>query len=163
MAVMDRAATSFFYASFGVRSHHLTPFATQWNVRKSLLLRLPLIGNYRRLRHRWCDKCGHGERKGTSLGLLTNPASACSITMVGFEFGNTVFYRSIANRKRVVHACAQRLAWDTPPDAAPDQLWQYLEAAWRLLKPEGYIQSLSDSMPRRVAAVIVNNGGYTNY
>ena len=57
---------------------------------------------------------------------------------------------------------AQRLAWDTPPAATPDQLWQYVEAAWTAI-PQGYIQSLFDSMPRRVAAVIANNDGYTNY
>lgn len=57
---------------------------------------------------------------------------------------------------------AQRLARDTPPAATPDQLWQYVEAAWTAV-PQGYIQSLFDSMPRRVAAVIANNGGHTNY
>ncbi|GFV82825.1 hypothetical protein TNCV_4147931 [Trichonephila clavipes] len=47
---------------------------------------------------------------------------------------------------------AQRLARDTP-----DQLWHYVEAAWTAL-PHGYIQSLFDSMPSRLTAVIANNG-----
>ncbi|GFY25241.1 transposable element Tcb1 transposase [Trichonephila clavipes] len=55
---------------------------------------------------------------------------------------------------------AQRLARDTPPTASPDQLRQYVEAAWTAVS-QGYIQSLSGSMPRLVAAaVIANNGGY---
>ncbi|GFW06510.1 hypothetical protein TNCV_2188431 [Trichonephila clavipes] len=37
---------------------------------------------------------------------------------------------------------AQRLFQDTPPAATPDQLWQYVEAAW-IAVPQGYIQSLS--------------------
>ncbi|GFV75093.1 transposable element Tcb1 transposase [Trichonephila clavipes] len=57
---------------------------------------------------------------------------------------------------------AQRLARDTPPAATPNQLRQYMEAAW-ITVPQGYIQSLFDSMPRRIAADIANNGGYTNY
>ncbi|GFX86844.1 uncharacterized protein TNCV_3751171 [Trichonephila clavipes] len=56
---------------------------------------------------------------------------------------------------------AQRLARDTPSTATPDQLWQHVEAIWTAV-PQGYIQSLFVSMPRRVAAVIANNGGYTN-
>ncbi|GFW93685.1 hypothetical protein TNCV_4542121 [Trichonephila clavipes] len=33
---------------------------------------------------------GDGQQKGTTLCLLTNPVSANNITMVGFEFGDTV-------------------------------------------------------------------------
>lgn len=57
---------------------------------------------------------------------------------------------------------AERLARDTPPAATPDQLWQYVEAAWNAI-PQQHIQSLFDSMPRRVAAVIASNGGNTQY
>ncbi|GFW61451.1 transposable element Tcb1 transposase [Trichonephila clavipes] len=52
---------------------------------------------------------------------------------------------------------AQRLTQITPPDATPDQLWQRVEAAWSAV-PQEHIQSLFESMPRRVAAVISNNG-----
>ncbi|GFU79738.1 hypothetical protein TNCV_3133161 [Trichonephila clavipes] len=48
-----------------------------------------------------------------------------------------------------------------PPAATPDQLWQYVEAAWTAV-PQKYFQSLLDSMQMRVAAVMANNGGYTS-
>ncbi|GFU63667.1 transposable element Tcb1 transposase [Trichonephila clavipes] len=57
---------------------------------------------------------------------------------------------------------AQRLTQITPPAATPDQLWHRVEAAWTAV-PEEHIQSLFESMPRRVAAVIFNNGGYSGY
>ncbi|GFX89461.1 transposable element Tcb1 transposase [Trichonephila clavipes] len=56
----------------------------------------------------------------------------------------------------------QRLTQITPPAATPDQLWQRVEAAWSAV-PQEHIQSLFESMPRRVAAVISNNGGYSGY
>ncbi|GFX26759.1 transposable element Tc1 transposase [Trichonephila clavipes] len=57
---------------------------------------------------------------------------------------------------------AQRLTQITPPANTPDQLWQRGEAAWSAV-PQEHIQSLFESMPRRVAAVISNNGGYSGY
>ncbi|GFX31132.1 transposable element Tc3 transposase [Trichonephila clavipes] len=54
---------------------------------------------------------------------------------------------------------AQPLTPITPPAATPDQLWQRVEAAWSSV-PQEHVQSLFESMPRRVAAVISNNGGY---
>ncbi|GFT05920.1 transposable element Tcb1 transposase [Trichonephila clavipes] len=57
---------------------------------------------------------------------------------------------------------AQRLTQITPPDATPDQLWQREEAAWSAV-PQEHIQSIFESMPRRVAAVFSNNGGYSGY
>ncbi|GFW58809.1 transposable element Tcb1 transposase [Trichonephila clavipes] len=57
---------------------------------------------------------------------------------------------------------AQRLTQITPPAATPDQLWQRVEAAWSDV-PQEHIQSLFESMPRRVAAVISNNGGCSGY
>ncbi|GFX50004.1 transposable element Tcb1 transposase [Trichonephila clavipes] len=57
---------------------------------------------------------------------------------------------------------AQKLAQITPPAATPDQLWQRVEAAWSAV-PQEYIQSLFESMARRVTAVISNNGGYSGY
>ncbi|GFU63738.1 transposable element Tcb1 transposase [Trichonephila clavipes] len=50
----------------------------------------------------------------------------------------------------------------TPPAAPPDQLCQRVEAAWSSV-PQEHIQSLFESMPRRVAAVISNTGGYSGY
>ncbi|GFX59890.1 transposable element Tcb1 transposase [Trichonephila clavipes] len=57
---------------------------------------------------------------------------------------------------------AQRLTQIIPPAATPDQLWQRVEAAWSAV-PQEDIQSLHESMPRCVAAVISNNSGYSGY
>ncbi|GFV53020.1 transposable element Tcb1 transposase [Trichonephila clavipes] len=57
---------------------------------------------------------------------------------------------------------AQRLTQITPPAVTSDQLWQRVEAAWSAV-PQEHTQSLFESMPRRVAAVISNNGGYSGY
>ncbi|GFW65600.1 transposable element Tc1 transposase [Trichonephila clavipes] len=57
---------------------------------------------------------------------------------------------------------AQRLTQITPPASSPDQLRQRVEVAWSAV-PQEHIQSLFESMPRRVAAVISNNGGYSGY
>ncbi|GFV31147.1 transposable element Tcb1 transposase [Trichonephila clavipes] len=53
---------------------------------------------------------------------------------------------------------AQRLTQITPLAATPDQFWQRLEAALSDV-PQERIQSIFESMPRRVAVVISNNGG----
>lgn len=57
---------------------------------------------------------------------------------------------------------AQRVSQTASPAATPDDLWQRVEAAWAAV-PQEHIQRLFDSMPRRVAAVISNNGGYSGY
>ncbi|GFW22375.1 transposable element Tcb1 transposase [Trichonephila clavipes] len=57
---------------------------------------------------------------------------------------------------------AQRLIQFTPRAAIPDQLCQRVESDWSAV-PQEQIQSLFESMPRRVAAVISNNGGYSGY
>ncbi|KFM60279.1 Transposable element Tcb1 transposase, partial [Stegodyphus mimosarum] len=54
---------------------------------------------------------------------------------------------------------ANRWTQITSQAATPDQLWQYGEAAWSAV-PQEHIQSLFESTPRRVAAVISNNGGW---
>ncbi|GFW52783.1 uncharacterized protein TNCV_2393621 [Trichonephila clavipes] len=56
----------------------------------------------------------------------------------------------------------QRLTQITPPTTPPDQLWQRMEAAWSAV-PQEHIQSLFESMPSRVEAVISNNGDYFGY
>ncbi|GFX66818.1 transposable element Tcb1 transposase [Trichonephila clavipes] len=57
---------------------------------------------------------------------------------------------------------AQRLTQITHPAATPDQLWQRVEASWSSV-PHKHIQSVFESMPRRVAEVISYNGGYSGY
>ncbi|GFX26936.1 transposable element Tcb1 transposase [Trichonephila clavipes] len=51
---------------------------------------------------------------------------------------------------------AQRLTQIIPTSATPDQLWQRVEASWSAV-PQDHIQSLFESMPKGVAAVISNN------
>ncbi|GFU07328.1 transposable element Tcb1 transposase [Trichonephila clavipes] len=64
--------------------------------------------------------------------------------------------------KHVVHGCST-IDPDYPsPSATPDQLWQRVEAGWSAV-PQEHIQSLFESMPRSVAAVNFNNGGYSVY
>ncbi|GFW24087.1 transposable element Tcb1 transposase [Trichonephila clavipes] len=46
---------------------------------------------------------------------------------------------------------AQRFTQITPLAAPPDQLWQRVEAAWSAV-PQEHIQSLFESIPRRVVA-----------
>ncbi|GFW85534.1 transposable element Tc3 transposase [Trichonephila clavipes] len=60
---------------------------------------------------------------------------------------------------------AQRLTQGggiTPSAAKSDQLWQRVESAWSAV-PQEHIQCLLESMPRRVPAMISNNGGYSGY
>ncbi|GFU72610.1 uncharacterized protein TNCV_4838381 [Trichonephila clavipes] len=110
------------------------------------------------------------------LSLLTSHASVCNTTMVGFESGDTVVLRqspdciaslagslsgSFADRKHVDHGCSKTDP-DYTPAATPDQLWQRVKAAWSAV-PQEHIQSLFESMRRRVAAVISINGGYSGY
>ncbi|GFT05619.1 uncharacterized protein TNCV_1044831 [Trichonephila clavipes] len=57
---------------------------------------------------------------------------------------------------------AKRLTQITPSAATPNQLWQRVEAAWSAV-PQEHIQSIFELMPRRVATVISNNGGYSGY
>ncbi|GFX91556.1 transposable element Tcb1 transposase [Trichonephila clavipes] len=55
---------------------------------------------------------------------------------------------------------AQRLTQITPPAAIPDQFWQRVEAVWFAV-PQEHIQSLSESMPRRVATADWNPGKHS--
>ncbi|GFU86033.1 hypothetical protein TNCV_3070351 [Trichonephila clavipes] len=73
-----------------------------------------------------------------------------------------LFFRFVANQKKsVVHACTTTVS-GYATRCYSNQLWQYVETAWTVI-PQGYIQSLFDSMTRRLAADIANNGGYTDH
>ncbi|GFW48105.1 transposable element Tcb1 transposase [Trichonephila clavipes] len=104
------------------------------------------------------------------LSLLTSPASVCNTAMVGFESGDTVesgcyappHWSCTGYYENMWSMVAQRLTQITPLAATPDQLWQRVEAAWFVV-PQEHIQSFFESMPRRVAGVISNNGGYSGY
>ncbi|GFV96362.1 transposable element Tcb1 transposase [Trichonephila clavipes] len=87
------------------------PFATEWNVRKGPIASFTLDCKP----HAFAPpngtmNGGNGQWKGMTLCLLTNPACACNITMVGFEFGDTM-----------VRGC-QTVALCTGSGPAPDIL-----------------------------------------
>ncbi|GFW10708.1 transposable element Tcb1 transposase [Trichonephila clavipes] len=65
----------------------------------------------------------------------------------------------IENTRSIVF---QRLIPITIPVATPDQLWQCVEAAWSSV-PQEHIQSLFESMPSRVEALISNDCVYCGY
>ncbi|GFX68273.1 transposable element Tcb1 transposase [Trichonephila clavipes] len=88
----------------------------------------------------------HLQHSGLSIELLPSPARSPDLSPIE-NIGTMV---------------AQRLTQITPPVATPDQLWQHVEAAWSAV-PQEHIQSLFESMPRRVAAMISNNSGYSGY
>ncbi|KFM57173.1 Transposable element Tcb1 transposase, partial [Stegodyphus mimosarum] len=56
----------------------------------------------------------------------------------------------------------RRLARDPCPVASADELWVRVQTIWNAL-PQSDIQTLFDSMPRRVAALIAARGGHTKY
>ncbi|GFX28935.1 transposable element Tcb1 transposase [Trichonephila clavipes] len=99
MAVMDRAAISqtITLQIQSVTHHSVSALTIRRCLQQSAmsarrpLLRLPLIGNHKRLRRQRRNNIGHGRRNGTilELCLLSNPASACNIMMVGFKLGDT--------------------------------------------------------------------------
>ncbi|GFS56416.1 transposable element Tc1 transposase [Trichonephila clavipes] len=55
-----------------------------------------------------------------------------------------------------------RLARDLRPVVSTDELWLRIQTIWNTL-PQADIQNLSNSMPRRVAALIAARGGHTKY
>ncbi|GFV91127.1 transposable element Tcb1 transposase [Trichonephila clavipes] len=176
MAVTDRSVTPRTTAQHieSVTHHSVSPRAIRRRLQQSdlparhPLLGLPLTQNHRRIR-RQCH------------------ASVCNTTTVGFESGDRMLNSRVMHRhtgpapgimielipwparspdpspiENTWSMVAQRLTQITPPAATPDQLWQRVEAAWSTV-PQEHIQSLFESMPRRVAAVIFNNGGYCGY
>ncbi|GFW85352.1 hypothetical protein TNCV_143971 [Trichonephila clavipes] len=55
---------------------------------------------------------GHGQRNGTAVCFLTNPASACNITMVRFEFEETeeLHFKYDQARRRFVEWAQNEIA-----------------------------------------------------
>ncbi|GFU77207.1 transposable element Tcb2 transposase [Trichonephila clavipes] len=56
----------------------------------------------------------------------------------------------------------RRIARDLHPVASTDELWLRIQTIWNTL-PQTDIKNLFNSMPRRVAALIVARGGHTKY
>ncbi|GFY08139.1 transposable element Tcb1 transposase [Trichonephila clavipes] len=155
------------------------------------LLSLPLTKNQRRLRHQCCDErrmwaakwnevvftgesriClqhndgrirvwrHRGERMLNSCVMHRHTGSAPGIMIKLLPW--PAFSPDLSPIENMWSMVAQRLTQITPPAATPDQPWQRVETAWSAV-PQEHIQSLFESMPRRVAAVISNNGGYSGY
>ncbi|GFU87615.1 transposable element Tcb1 transposase [Trichonephila clavipes] len=70
--------------------------------------------------------------------------------------------RYISEIENMWSMVAQQSTQITPLAATPDPLWQRVKAAWST-EPQEHIQSLFESMPKRVSVVISNNGGYSGY
>ncbi|GFU67529.1 transposable element Tcb1 transposase [Trichonephila clavipes] len=56
----------------------------------------------------------------------------------------------------------QRITRNTRPAASKDELLLRIQAIWDSL-PQADIQNLSDSISRRIAAIVAARGGYTKY
>ncbi|GFX78155.1 transposable element Tcb1 transposase [Trichonephila clavipes] len=149
------------------------------------LLGLPLTQNHRHLRRQWCDERRMLAAKWNEV-VFTDESRIClqhhdgsirvwrhrgermlnsTVTLVLHRIellpwlARSPDLSPIENMWSMV---AQRLTQITPSATSPDQLWQSVEAAWSAV-PQEHIQSLFESMPRRVAAVISNNGSYSGY
>ncbi|GFY10252.1 transposable element Tcb1 transposase [Trichonephila clavipes] len=170
VAVTDRSVTSRTVAQhIESVTHHLVSART---IRRRLqqsglsarrpLLGLPLTQNHRRIHRQWawpqpyfnkimCDHTWHALSKGSS-----------SITRLNCFPGRPARSLDLSPIENMWSMVAQRLTQITPPAATPDQLWLRVEAAWSAV-PQEHIQCLFESMPRCVAAVISNSGGYSGY
>ncbi|GFY34766.1 uncharacterized protein TNCV_844651 [Trichonephila clavipes] len=74
---------------------------------------------------------------------------------------DSTFTNFLANRKRMFMV-AEQLARQHTPITMIDELWYRVEAAWTYV-PVHAIQSLFDSMPRHLSAIITARGGCFGY
>ncbi|GFY13710.1 transposable element Tcb1 transposase [Trichonephila clavipes] len=158
---------------------------------RRLLLRLPLTKNHKRLHRQWCDErrmwvaewnevvftdesriClqhhdgrirvwrhrGEWMLNSCVMHGHTGPAPGIMIELLPWLARSP----DLSPIEIMCYMVAERLTQITLPAATPDKLWQRVEAAWSAVTQE-HIQSLFESMPRGVAAVISNNGGYSSY
>ncbi|GFS72191.1 transposable element Tcb1 transposase [Trichonephila clavipes] len=154
------------------------------------LLGLPLKQNHRRLRRQWCDERRIWVAEWNEV-VFTDESRLCRIQIwrhrrermlnscvmhrhtgpaLGMMVWGGIGYHSRTPLLRtaepspienMLFMVAQRLTQITPPAATPinfGNVWKLLG----LLYPKNTCK-VSESMPRRVAAVISNNGGYSGY
>ncbi|GFY00987.1 transposable element Tcb1 transposase [Trichonephila clavipes] len=126
------------------------------------LLGLPLTQNHRRLHRQWCDERRMWVAEWNEV-VFTDESRICLQHHNGWirvwrHHGERILNRCVMHR----HTGPAPDIKITPPAAPPDQLWQHVEAASSAV-PQEHIQSLFESMPRHVAAVISNIGGYSGY
>ncbi|GFY23169.1 transposable element Tcb1 transposase [Trichonephila clavipes] len=101
---------------------------------------------------------GQRIRNGCIMHRHTDPASSIMIELPPCP----ARYLDLSPIENMGSMIVQRLTQITPPAITPDQLWQRVEAALSAV-PQEHIQILFESMPRRVAAVITDNDGYSEY
>ncbi|GFU60594.1 transposable element Tcb1 transposase [Trichonephila clavipes] len=170
MAVTDRSDTSRTIAQHieSVSHHSVSACTIRRRLQQSgLLARRPLLGlpltqNHRRLRRQWCDERRIWAAEWNEI-VFTDESRICLRHHDGWirvwrHRGERMLNSCIMHR----HTGPAPSIIITPPAATRDKLWQRVEAAWSAV-PQEQIQSLFESMPRRVAAVISNNGGYSGY
>ncbi|GFW12642.1 transposable element Tcb1 transposase [Trichonephila clavipes] len=133
----------------------------------SLSARRPLLGrfltqNHRRLRCQWCDE--RRMRAAEWNEIVFNDESRICLhhrdgpIRVWKHRGERLLNSCVVHR----HTGPAPSIKITPPAAILDPIWQCAEAAWSAV-PQEHIQSLFESMLKRVAAVISNNGGFSDY
>ncbi|GFU99118.1 transposable element Tcb1 transposase [Trichonephila clavipes] len=149
------------------------------------LLGLPLTQNHRRLRHQWCEKRRTWEAEWNEV-VFTDESRIClQHHDVWRHRGERMLNSGVVHRQigpapgimiellpwparspdlspieNTWSMVSKRLTQIAPLNASPDQIWQHVEAAWSAV-PQEHIQNLFESMPRRVTAVISNNGCYS--
>ncbi|GFV70999.1 hypothetical protein TNCV_4392841 [Trichonephila clavipes] len=106
------------------------------------------------LRHQWCDDRWTWKTEWSDI-VFTDESRFCLQYHDGqFEFGTSCQSKTCGPR-------FYRLSPDTPPAANQNNFsicGSHVDYCIR-----GYIQSLLDSMPKRVAVILDNNRSYTNY
>ncbi|GFU82303.1 transposable element Tcb1 transposase [Trichonephila clavipes] len=126
------------------------------------LVGLPVTQNHRRLRHQWCDERRMWAAEWNEV-VFTDESRIC----LQHHGGRIRVWRR--RGKRMLNSCVMHRHTNRapgimikPPAAIPDQLWQRVEGAWSAV-PQEHVQSLFESMPRRVAAGISSSGDYSGY
>ncbi|GFS82192.1 transposable element Tcb1 transposase [Trichonephila clavipes] len=192
MAVTDRSVTSRIISQHieSVTHHSVSARTIRRRLQQSgLSARRPLLGlpwtqNHRRLGRQWYDErrmwaaewnevvfmdesriClqHHGGRIRVWRHRGERMLNSCVMHRhTGPALGIMARSPDLSPIENMWSMVAQRLTQITPPAVTPNQLWQRVEAAWSVV-PQEHIQSLFESMSRRVAVVISNNGGYSGY
>ncbi|GFV86113.1 hypothetical protein TNCV_671101 [Trichonephila clavipes] len=72
------------------------------------------------------------------------------------------YSRDMSPIEHVWNLVGRRPTRDPRPAASKDELLLRIQATWNSL-PQADIQNLFDSMPRRIAALIAESGGYTKH
>ncbi|GFW15391.1 hypothetical protein TNCV_3740951 [Trichonephila clavipes] len=93
---------------------------------------------------------GPGQRNGVTLCLLTKFSLHIELLIILNCFLRLLVLPIYRQSKTCVPCLRNDWTRDTPPAATPDQLWQYVEAAWTVVR--------RDSMPRLCCSLILCRG-----